>query len=100
MSVKGHASNYFGRPCIIRSLELKTNLDVYGPYGQEVGKTFEFLAPPLGKIIGFHARSAQFLIALGVYVQVCTTITIFISTPKLILFLCCPLELFCKLYTN
>lgn len=54
---------------IVRSLELRTNLAAYGPYGTKEGTPFELSALG-GQIIGFHGQSGALLDAIGVYVQV------------------------------
>jgi Jacalin-like lectin domain len=61
----GTLNNY----TILKSLKLVTNLRTYGPYGAEDGQSFEISVQD-GKIIGFHARSGQFVDAIGVYVKV------------------------------
>lgn len=65
-SVGGYVG-YMGNLLVVRSLELRTNLAAYGPYGKEVGTPFE-LSGIGGQIIGFHGRSGAYLDAIGVYV--------------------------------
>ncbi|XP_078167861.1 uncharacterized protein LOC144562543 isoform X2 [Carex rostrata] len=73
MSVNGHVKSGNDSICFVRSLVLKTNLRVYGPYGSEFPKDdwkpFEFSAPLGGQIIGFHGyySSDLYVHALGVY---------------------------------
>jgi hypothetical protein len=67
-SVEGHYSEFNGF-VVVRSLKFISNLREYGPYGKEDGVPFALPAGPGGKIIGFHARSGQFLDAIGTYVQ-------------------------------
>lgn len=56
-----------------------TNLRAYGPYGAEDGQSFEFSVQG-GQIIGFHARSGQFIDAIGVYVKVQTVYKLIVVT--------------------
>uniref|UniRef100_M8BBM4 Uncharacterized protein n=1 Tax=Aegilops tauschii TaxID=37682 RepID=M8BBM4_AEGTA len=67
-SVHGHYGQ-FKDFVVIRSLTFVSNLRSYGPYGKEDGVPFALHAGPGGKIIGFHARSGQFLDAIGTYVK-------------------------------
>jgi Jacalin-like lectin domain len=67
-SVKGHIGSFNGM-FVVRSLKFETNLGSFGPYGKEEGIRFE-LPAIIGQIIGFHARSGQFIDAIGVYVKV------------------------------
>ncbi|KAF6997164.1 hypothetical protein CFC21_013421 [Triticum aestivum] len=67
-SVHGHYGQ-FKDTVVIRSLTLVSNLRSYGSYGKEDGVPFALHAGPGGKIIGFHARSGQFLDAIGTYVK-------------------------------
>ncbi|KAJ4786460.1 jacalin lectin family protein [Rhynchospora pubera] len=69
MAVKGHVGTYrHNNYKSLRSLVLETNLRSYGPYGVEEGQSFELSAEG-GEIIGFHGRSGQLLLAIGVYVK-------------------------------
>jgi hypothetical protein len=52
----------------LRPLTLVSNRRTFGPYGTEEGAPFE-LPAAVGKIIGFHGRSGNFLDALGTYVK-------------------------------
>ncbi|XP_078167868.1 mannose/glucose-specific lectin-like [Carex rostrata] len=72
-SVRGYVG-YFGDIFTVRSLQLITNYKSYGPYGKEEGTPFELSAFD-GRIIGFHGRSGEYLNAIGVYVEVRTSIT-------------------------
>ncbi|KAF7034424.1 hypothetical protein CFC21_045445 [Triticum aestivum] len=67
-SVHGHYGQ-FKDFVVIRSLTFVSNLRSYGPYGKEDGVPFALHAGPGGKIMGFHARSGQFLDAIGTYVK-------------------------------
>ncbi|KAI5004208.1 hypothetical protein ZWY2020_031451 [Hordeum vulgare] len=67
-SVHGHYGQFNGF-VVVRSLTFVSNLRSYGPYGKEDGVAFELHAGASGKIIGFHARSGQFLDAIGTYVK-------------------------------
>ena len=67
-SVHGHYGQFKGF-VVVRSLKFVSNLRSYGPYGKEDGVSFALHAGPGGKIIGFHARSGQFLDAIGTYVK-------------------------------
>lgn len=49
---------------VIRSLTLKTNKRIYGPFGIEDGTKFSFPFTGL-KIVGFHGRSGLYLDAIG-----------------------------------
>ncbi|XP_078176383.1 protein GOS9-like [Carex rostrata] len=70
-SVRGHLG-YFKHIYLVRSLTLVTNLNTYGPFGQEDGIPFEL--PGIdGEIIGFHGRSGTYLDAIGIYVKVSST---------------------------
>jgi Jacalin-like lectin domain len=68
MNVKGYVGT-FNTYTVLKSLELETNLNTYGPYGAEEGNSFELSAQG-GQIIGFFGRSGQFVDAIGAYVQV------------------------------
>ncbi|KAF3327745.1 Ras-related protein RABA5c [Carex littledalei] len=71
ISVSGHLG-YFKHIYLVRSLTLVTNLNTYGPFGQEDGIPFEL--PGIdGEIIGFHGRSGTYLDAIGIYVKVSST---------------------------
>nr|WRQ20294.1 jacalin-related lectin 4-like [Citrullus colocynthis] len=53
---------------VIRSLTLKTNKRIYGPFGIEDGTKFSFPLTGL-KVVGFHGRSGLYLDAIGLSVQ-------------------------------
>ncbi|GKD46385.1 jacalin-related lectin 19-like protein [Tanacetum coccineum] len=76
ISVSGHyCPMVYGASPMIRSLTLKTNQRIYGPFGVETGTPFNFLTNG-GYIVGLYGRSGWFLDSLGFYV----------SPPKLTLF--------------
>lgn len=56
----------------ITSIAFHTNKKMYGPYGKERGEAgyayFTSTASP-GKIVGFHGRKSDFLIAIGVHME-------------------------------
>ncbi|THU73495.1 hypothetical protein C4D60_Mb04t23470 [Musa balbisiana] len=58
--------DFFGGEMVIRSLTFGSNKKTYGPYGVEDGFAFDLDAGGQ-RIVGFFARSAQFLNAIGVY---------------------------------
>ncbi|URD95865.1 Jacalin, partial [Musa troglodytarum] len=57
---------FFGGEMVIRSLTFGSNKKTYGPYGVEDGFAFDLDAGGQ-RIVGFFARSGQFLDAIGVY---------------------------------
>ncbi|KAM3346113.1 hypothetical protein ACQJBY_020570 [Aegilops geniculata] len=65
--VKGHV-DHSGDGLIVKSLTFVGNRRTFGPYGEKQGVAFELLAAG-GKIVGFHARSASYVHALGTYVK-------------------------------
>ncbi|KAE8780895.1 Horcolin [Hordeum vulgare] len=67
-SVRGHYGQFNGF-VVVRSLTFVSNLRSYGPFGMEDGVPFALHAGAGGKIVGFHARSGQFLDAIGTYVK-------------------------------
>nr|KAJ0226069.1 hypothetical protein LSAT_V11C100007970 [Lactuca sativa] len=55
----------------ITSISFHTNKKIYGPYGQERGKgsvDYTSKSSP-GKVVGFHGRNGDFLIAIGVHME-------------------------------
>lgn len=59
---------YLGLQNIIRSLTFVTNVKSYGPYGIGKGhRPFKLEAPSEYCIVGFFARAADYLDAIGVY---------------------------------
>ncbi|CAD5174933.1 unnamed protein product [Musa acuminata subsp. malaccensis] len=57
---------FFRGEMVIRSLTFGSDKKTYGPYGVEDGFTFDLDAGSQ-RIVGFFARSGQFLNAIGVY---------------------------------
>ncbi|KAM0865442.1 hypothetical protein ACQ4PT_043271 [Festuca glaucescens] len=66
--VKGHVGKYYDT-VVVRSLTFVSNRHTYGPFGYTQGKPFELLAAAGGRIVGFHGRSREYLVALGTYVK-------------------------------
>jgi len=52
---------------VITSLMFISNKKEYGPFGQEIGKSFE--SPHGKKIVGFFGRAATYLDQIGVVVE-------------------------------
>nr|CAD1839132.1 unnamed protein product [Ananas comosus var. bracteatus] len=81
-SVTGYYG-YYKKCLVVRSLTFVSNLQTYGPYGRVDSNLLQTYGPygcqegisfalpsARGKIIGFHARSGNFLDAIGTYVQI------------------------------
>lgn len=65
--IKGHVGKYYDT-FVVRSLTFVSNRHTYGPFGYEQGKPFELSAAG-GRIVGFHGRFGDDLVALGTYVK-------------------------------
>lgn len=65
--VAGYCGNFNGW-FVIRSVTFVSNKRSFGPYGKEEGVLFALPAAG-GRILGFHARSAGLLDAIGTYVK-------------------------------
>nr|GLL43559.1 mannose/glucose-specific lectin-like [Ipomoea trifida]GMD14757.1 mannose/glucose-specific lectin-like [Ipomoea batatas]GMD80331.1 mannose/glucose-specific lectin-like [Ipomoea batatas] len=52
---------------VLRSIKFTTNVRVFGPYGPEVGRPFNFQAPNGQKIVGFIGRAGFYVDAIGIY---------------------------------
>ncbi|XP_074573439.1 agglutinin-like [Curcuma longa] len=64
-SIRGHYG-YLRDSLVVKSLTFTSNKATYGPYGEENGSPFTLNAQG-GKIVGFFARSGQYLDAIGIY---------------------------------
>ncbi|TVU25443.1 hypothetical protein EJB05_27939, partial [Eragrostis curvula] len=51
----------------VTSLRLVTNLHTYGPFGQPMGNPFHTPSQRNRSVVGFYARSGQYVDAIGVY---------------------------------
>ncbi|KAJ4765946.1 Mannose-binding lectin superfamily protein [Rhynchospora pubera] len=67
--IRGRIGLKKGINCV-RSIEVQTNHQVFGPYGRDDRKysRFKFLANS-GQIIGFHGYHGEFMHAIGVYAK-------------------------------
>lgn len=55
---------------LVMSLSFRTNYKkIHGPFGREVGMPFSF-ASNIGKIVGFHGQSGQYVDSIGVHVEI------------------------------
>ncbi|TXG64583.1 hypothetical protein EZV62_011577 [Acer yangbiense] len=64
----------FDETKVVGSLNFKTNMSMYGPYGQANGSPFSI--PIRGaKIVGFFGRCDTLVNAIGIYVEPSTTTT-------------------------
>ncbi|XP_030484910.2 jacalin-related lectin 3 [Cannabis sativa] len=68
-SINGYYAklNEWGPP-IVRSLTLKSNKKLYGPFGVEKGSSFS-IPTSGGKIVGFHGKAGWFVDSIGVHLK-------------------------------
>uniref|UniRef100_J3N8Q7 Jacalin-type lectin domain-containing protein n=1 Tax=Oryza brachyantha TaxID=4533 RepID=J3N8Q7_ORYBR len=67
-SVCGTIGSYNTSFDVITSITLVTNIDCYGPFGQENGIPFHFPIQGNGSIVGFFGHADIYVDAIGVYV--------------------------------
>uniref|UniRef100_I1R0K4 Jacalin-type lectin domain-containing protein n=2 Tax=Oryza glaberrima TaxID=4538 RepID=I1R0K4_ORYGL len=68
-SVSGTIGSYNTSYDVITSITLVTNVDCYGPFGQEKGISFNFPIQGNGSIVGFFGHAELYVDAIGVYVN-------------------------------
>lgn len=67
--ISGTYADYRRERDVIRSLTIFTNFDKEHSFGEPIGNHFRIPVDNNGHIVGFYARSKQFLNAIGIYVH-------------------------------
>lgn len=68
ISIEGTIGIVDSTTTIIRSLQFRTNLKTYGPFGFTEGSSFS-LSGKNSKIVGFHGQAGDYLDSIGVHLQ-------------------------------